>query len=351
MAFARPTLQQLVERIENDFKTRLNNNSSFLRRAWVFVFSRVLAGAFHLVYGYLDWIFKQAFTDTSDEENLLRDGSIFGVVRKPADFASGNVEFTGINGTLIPQGTEVQRSDGVIFLTQNNVTITGGIAQDEVVCETAGVSGNTETGNQMQLVSPIAGADNTVTVLTPGLSGGVDIEDIEEYRQRVLDRKRQPPQGGNENDYKTWALEVPGVTRAWPYENYLGPGTVGLTFVRDDDTPSIIPDAGEVQAVFDYIDPLRPLTVDLTVFAPIEVELDFTIELIPDTAEIRASVEQELRDLLIREAEPGAELPLTHIAEAISIASGESDHDLTVPSANVTPAAGELLTFGTITWI
>ncbi|OQB05767.1 MAG: Baseplate J-like protein [bacterium ADurb.Bin212] len=351
MAFARPTLQQLVERIESDFKTRLNNDSSFLRRAWVFVLSRVLAGAFHLQYGYLDWIFRQAFTDTSDEENLLRDGSIFGVVRKPAEFATGEITFTGANGTAIPQGTEVQRSDGLIFVTQNNVVIAGGTINDEVVAQTSGASGNTETGNQMQLVSPITGVDNTVTVVTPGLSGGVDIEDIEDYRQRVLARKRQPPQGGTENDYKTWALEVSGVTRAWAYENYLGLGTVGVTFVRDDDTPSIIPDAGEVTTVFDYIEARRPLTSDVTVFAPIALPLNFTIEVIPDTTEVRAAVTQELKDLLLREASPGAVLPLTHIAEAISIATGESDHDLTVPSANVTPAAGELLTFGTITWI
>lgn len=351
MAFARPTLQQLVERIENDFKSRLNNNSSFLRRAWVFVLSRVLAGAFHLVYGYLDWIFRQAFTDTSDEENLLRDGSIFGVGRKPADFAIGNIQFTGVNGTLIPQGTEIQRSDGEIFVTQNNVTILSGTAIDEVVAQNAGSNGNTPNATQMQLVSPIIGVDNTVTVQSPGLSGGIDIEDIEDYRQRVLERKRQPPQGGNENDYRTWALEVPGVTRAWAYENYLGLGTVGVTFVRDDDTPSIIPDSNEVQTVFDYIEERRPLTSDVTVFAPIEVPLNFTIEVVPDTPEVRAAVEQELRDLLLREAEPGATLLLTHIAEAISIATGENDHDLVSPNANVTPNAGELLTLGTITWI
>ena len=43
-------------------------------------------------------------------------------------------------------------------------------------------------------------------------------------------------------------------------------------------------------------------------------------------------------------------LLLTHIAEAISRATGETDHVLISPTANVTAAANQLLTFGGILW-
>lgn len=142
-----------------------------------------------------------------------------------------------------------------------------------------------------------------------------------------------------------------GVTRVWVYENNQGPGTVGVTFVRDNDSP-IIPDSNEVQTVQDYIEVRRPLTAEVTVFAPTSSALNFTIELLTaDTSAIRAAVEQELKDLIQREAEPGGTILLTHINEAISIATGEIDHETTVPAADVTAAPGALFVFGAITWL
>jgi uncharacterized phage protein gp47/JayE len=52
-----------------------------------------------------------------------------------------------------------------------------------------------------------------------------------------------------------------------------------------------------------------------------------------------------------REAGLGDSLLLTHIAEAISTATGETDHKLTSPLADVTAATNQLLVFGGITWL
>ncbi len=94
----------------------------------------------------------------------------------------------------------------------------------------------------------------------------------------------------------------------------------------------------------------RPVCADVTVAAPIAAPLDLTITLTPSSDAVKAAVEAELRDLIARETEPGGTLLLSHIQEAISIAAGETDHVLTAPSANVTPAAGHITTFGAITW-
>lgn len=66
---------------------------------------------------------------------------------------------------------------------------------------------------------------------------------------------------------------------------------------------------------------------------------------------MRAAVEAQLRDLHNREAGLGDSLLLTHIAEAISTATGETDHKLTSPLADVTAATNQLLVFGGITWL
>jgi hypothetical protein len=168
----------------------------------------------------------------------------------------------------------------------------------------------------------------------------------------VADRRyrlRNPVRGGAASDYVSWALEVAEVTRAWVYENWNGLGTVKVLFVMDG-RPDIIPTGDDVTLVAAHIAPLRPVCADVTVAAPIATPLDLTIHLVPDTTATRAAVSAELADLIAREAEPGGTILLSHIREAISLAAGETDHTLTVPSGNVTAAAGHISTFGTITW-
>lgn len=109
------------------------------------------------------------------------------------------------------------------------------------------------------------------------------------------------PHGGSADDYETWALEVPGVTRAWCRRNFLGPGTVGLFVMRDDDA-NPIPDVAQLAEVKAYIEPLRPVTAELYVLAPVQVTVVYEIRLTPDTSAVRAAVAVQLQDLHNREA-------------------------------------------------
>ncbi|WVR18344.1 baseplate J-like protein [Bordetella phage PY223] len=350
MAFQRPTLTEIIDRTFSDLTSRLNLQGALLRRSVVGVLARVLAGTSHMLHGHLEWIAKQAIPDTADEW-LPRWASIWGIARKEAEFASGNVSFVGtINGTIIPSGTIVKRSDGVEYETQSDATVSAGAATATVRALQAGSAGNTNAGTALALVFPIAGVNSAATAAAGGITNGSDVEGDDSLRARMLARIQQPPHGGADFDYKAWALEVPGVTRAWVYPLHLGPGTVGITFVRDNDTP-IIPDPAEVQAVQDHIDALRPVTAEAVVFAPVAEPLDFTISVTPATAAIKAAIEAELRDLLARESEPGGTLYLSRINEAISIAAGEFDHTLVSPSADVVKATGHLAVMGAITWL
>jgi uncharacterized phage protein gp47/JayE len=80
------------------------------------------------------------------------------------------------------------------------------------------------------------------------------------------------------------------------------------------------------------------------------VPLNFNIELTPNSLTVKAAVEAELRDLLLREAAPGVTLLISHVREAISTAVGETDHVLISPTANQTYTTGQMPTFGSITW-
>lgn len=349
MAFNRPSLTELNERITNDIDSRAPGTEPRLRRSLFGILGRIVAGVIHGLYGYQEYKSKQYLPDTADEDHFPRHASIWKVPRKAAEFAIGNADVTGTNGSVIEAGSLWQRSDGVEYSVDEEVTLSGGTATLALTAVDAGANGNASAGVTLTAVETIPGVDGQATVDANGLTNGADIESLEAWRARVLTRIQRPPHGGAKQDYEAWALEVPGVTRAWVFPKELGDGTVTVRFVRDDDA-SIIPDAAEIQAVQDYIDTVRPVTADLTVVAPTPVELDLTIELTPNTTTVQAAVEAEIEDLLRREAEPGGTILISHIREAISIAAGETDHALVSPVADITHNTGEMAVMGTITW-
>lgn len=348
--FARPTLAELINRTLADTTSRLSADE-LLRRADAEVLARVLAGAAHGLYGYIDWLSRQILPDSSESEWLERHASLWlAEGRKPAAVATGAVSFTGISGSVVPAGTVLTTAGGVQVATVAEVTLSAGAGTAAAESVIAAAAGNLVAGTPLTLVSPIAGVQSVAAVASGGLTGGAGIEDDEALRARVIARIRQPPQGGCAYDYEAWALQVEGVTRAWVYPQELGLGTVTVRFVRDDDA-NMIPDAGEVATVQAHIDALRPVTAQVTVVAPVAVPLDITITgLVPDTAAVRAAIQAEVTDLLRREAVPGGAILISRLREAISIAAGESDHVLTSPTVNITHATGELAVLGGITW-
>ncbi len=411
MAFERPTLSELIDRVHQDFVSRLPLSGSPLRRSVVYVLGRVLAGASHMLHGHLDFVARQLFPDQSEAEYLRRQGGLFGIDPTEAEFAVGNVVCWGTNGTAIPAGTVLIRADDMEYETDSLATVAtltawagataytaGQLRQNDsgkiYLCITAGTSagsggptgtdaditdgtahwrhiatgtaavvvavtasvaaddGNADTGTNLTFESPISGVNSICTVSTGGLSGGADEEEEEDYRERVLTRMRQQPQGGSEADYIAWAKLISGVTRVWVFPGELGAGTVVVRFVRDGDGTgsAIIPSAGEVSDVQDYIDEVRPVTAAVTVAAPTAMTTNYTLSITPDTTEIRAAVTAELDDLYTREAEPGATLYLSQIRTAIGNAVGLQTYTLASPVADLSPTTSQMPIRGTVTF-
>jgi uncharacterized phage protein gp47/JayE len=337
--------------------SKLVDTSPLLRRSNLNVLARVIAAATHGLYGFLAWISTQVIYDTATGDIFKRWASIWlPIPIIPAAYATGLLVITGTNGVLVPAGTVFIRADGVEYETDADGAIAAGQAIVSITALEAGQAGNTDEDTPLTIASPIAGINGTALVDVGGIAAGADEETEERAKQRLVDRIQQPPHGGAKHDYVTWAKEVPGVTRAWCSPAELGAGTVSVRFVRDDDA-DLIPSLAEVDAVQAYIDEKRPVASKATyVLAPIADALNFTITLTPDNAEVRAAVEAELRDLLLREAEPElgngeGTILISHIREAISIAAGEKNHVLTVPAADSIRALGHMAIFGAITWL
>lgn len=349
MPLPRPKLSELILRVEQDLASRLGLGQ-LIPRGPAAAFARVIAGTAHGQYGKIEIEVANVWPDTCDAENLDRWGDLLSLPRKAAVAADGSVVMVGTDGTTIALGTLVQRADGRQFSTLNAATVVGGTATIPVLAVQTGYGGNTAALTPLVLASSVVGTISAVTVDAIGLIGGADEEGDEAFRRRLVQRFSMAPAAGTESDYVRWALEVPGVTRAWALPANQGPGTVGVTFVVDDDPVSIIPTATQVADVQAYIDARKPITASVLVFAPVLIAIDFTIHVVPDTPEVRASVADSLEVLLEREGSPASVIPLSHVREAISLAPGETDHVLTLPAADISIGAGHIPAVGVITW-
>jgi len=342
-----PTLPELIERVGGDLTS---NADAALRRSDQRALVRVHSGASHEMHGYLGWTARQILPDECDEAMLLRHARLrLAVPRKDAAAAAGFVSASGAEGKTIDAGALLQADDQRRYVVVETVAIRAGTAKVQIRALDAGMAGNVAAGVRLRFVSPVVGVSDTVVVLDAGISGGTDQESIDRLRQRVIRSYRLVPDGGNGDDYVTWALEVPGVTRAWCRPRYMGLGTVGVFFMRDDDL-NPVPDEQACALVRAHIESRRPVTAELYVLAPKPRPIDFDIRLSPDDEATRQAVVESLSDLLEREGELGVTVLESHLRYAISGARGERDHKLLQPADDVALQPNEIPVMGEVTW-
>jgi uncharacterized phage protein gp47/JayE len=349
VAFTLPTFRQILTRVETDLGQF--SDGTVPRRSVEFVLARAIAGVSRGLYGFLTYIFKQAFADTADETNFWHWFDVFGLTRKVAVAWAGTYEFTGVDGTDVPDLTQVQRSDGALYETDGLVTIASGTATAVLRAVVAGEDSNCDDAQALSLALPITDIDPEGEVQSTTTSGS-DLETLDDAKARLLAYLKTPPSGGGPGDYVTWALEVPGFTRAWEFANLLGPNSVAVAAVRDEDGTgsAIVPDAGERATLLAHLEEEAPITVTVSVITLTAVPLDITLtSLNPDNADVREAIVEALTDFLEREAEPGATLALSRINEAISSATGEIDHVMSVPAADVVYTTSQIGVMGTLT--
>jgi len=363
MPFERPTLTQLQRRVETDIKGGLGI-TNVLRRSFISVISRALAGLAHLLFGLLDFYSEQVFPDTAEQEYLDRWSQFWGVIRNEATFAELNIDIVFTGPGSVPVATVFQRGDGAQYTLDAEVTAgAAGTFSGKVVAVDAGDDGNLADLEEISLLSPISNVESAASVSSTAVEGE-DRESDESLRSRLVNRLQLPPLGGSANDYVQTALGVAGVTRAWVLPLNRGAGTVDVTFVEDAEDP-IIPSAPKVAEVQAAVDEFKPVTADSVVFAPTEAAATLDISIKPNNASVQDAITAELEDLMVREAAPAGAykspsenhtgtILLSDIRTAIGIAVGLDDYQITAINGgaveNIVPSSGEIVTLGTITW-
>ena len=341
MATLRPTLSEIVARIENDAKARLTEEE--LRRSDVKVLLRVLAGASHGMYTAIAYGIKQMFTDSAEGKYLERKGSLFNIQKRAATTAKGSVTFTWNQATDVPIGTLLQSASGYQYETVSSPTAEG-VAEVEAV--NSGSDFNLVAESVLSLVNPIAGI--TEATVTTAIEGGEDAETEDAYRERVMEHTRTPPRQGTKEDYVMWAKEVPGVGYAWCYPRECEENSVTIRIL---DTDGNLPDEDLVERTQAYLESKNNALAIVHVVAPLEQKVNFTLKISPDSLALRSAAEAAIKDLFKREAIPGNTIYLSHMNAVLSAVSGEEDHVIVAPTANaVATDDSYLLTVGEFTW-
>jgi uncharacterized phage protein gp47/JayE len=339
--------------VRDDVRASLPGADASVPNSVLRVLSDAQGGLCHLTLQYIDWLALQLLPDTAETEWLDRHGQIWltnsdGTKgRKQATFASGSVTFTGVDGTVVPIGTQLTGPVG--YETTADVTIGTGPTEAPVRALDPGVVGNMNYGDALSLATAIPNVDGIATVVS--MDGGVDTENDDDLRARILHRIQNPPMGGAVADYVTWALAVPGVTRAWAAPEQ-GIGTMTVRFLMDelraDDDGW--PQPTDVQAVADYIDKMRPVTVkDCYVLAPIKQFIDVSIaHLVPSTMAAAGAIEVSIREMLHELAAPGQTIYAAWISYAIMNAPGVQSFQLLSTADCVMPDLGHMAVLSTI---
>ena len=363
MAFTRPTLTEISNRIKADIIANVTGADTLLRRSVLMVFAKTIAGAIHLLYGFLVLQAKNLFAITASTDGLENIGSEYRVTRKAASYATGQTVATGTNGIVILSGSKLRLSDGRTYSVDDDAVVATGTATLTVTATEAGEDGDENGGVILTFINPIPGVNSQTTVTTGGLIGGADEESDDDYRQRILTRKRYPPHGGADFDFKAQVLEYSAdITRSWCIPEYQGLGTVGITFVLDEQVGSIIPNSTLVSAVREYLvshtDVVTSKTVGvyvtaepgMFVFAPEPLAVDFTIQVSPNTSLVQTAITTELDAFIRREGGPAQTLYRSRISEAISIAVDEAEHILVAPASDITASTTQVQVLGTVTY-
>ena len=154
------------------------------------------------LYTELDWMLRQAFTDTADREFVIMRAKDRGIIPEPATKAILRISAT-------PSDVELPIGERFTGDTANYKVIEK-IAPGsyKVECEEPGIVGNKTYGK----IIPIGYIDKLEEVnISELLIPGEDEESTDSLRERFFNSYKSVAFGGNRDDYMEKVLAIPGV--------------------------------------------------------------------------------------------------------------------------------------------
>ncbi len=333
------TLQELIRIVDNALAVQFYGHSGVLRKSVLKVLATVLGGMLYMFSLMVKRIWKNRFVTTCDLSALDGFGEEYGVPHKAPLCAKGAVQVTlasEVESVTVPAGTFlVDRATNLEYETYQSVEVSDTNNEIPVIAVTPGKESDLSAGAELQFRdSDIEGIESIESMeIYGGVSVDVEIDGLiyrwgetaEEYRQRLLQRVRNPLHGGASSDYESWATRFSGVSRAFVYPNTPNANSVSVALGNFDNDDPAVP-ASIVDEVSNYVnsETRRPITADVRVFSVTPVTVSIEASVAPFTQSVRESVEKAIRRVF-SETSPGETLLFSDVERNVLANSTASE--------------------------
>jgi len=325
MALDTPTTQEISDNIVNQISASINQTIPLFPLAFTRFLAKVLAGIYILLFKYIGFNFLQIFIRTASFQEttilgqtltpLIEWGRTIGAGDPNAGTATElliDITVTVQTGSLLAGTQLTSNKNGITYLLLNPVTLSAATVQGTIRASTdidgnisIGAIGNLDPTDIVSFVNPLDNVERDAEVVSIS-TAGVDAESESDYRQRVIDRAAQTPQGGSGVDYTIWGL-IPGIINIYPYK-----GTPGYVDVYAEANTAIDPDgiptAGQLIDIATAItfddtgrQTRKPVNVFLNVYAITRKGYTITITglVVDDPTTVKANISAALVDYFL----------------------------------------------------
>jgi len=222
-----PALATLYDGILKNLESELSINIPLFGKSFLRALAAVQAAKLKLYYLAIANLQKNIWVDTAERESIGGTLERFGRVklnRNPNSAIAGQytVSIVATGSATINVNTTFKSDDnstnpGELYIVDTTVAIAvAGTYTFNIRALKKGTDSRLVVGDTLTPTAPIINVNEqckvTVEVVTPAPE-----EDIETYRNIIIESFRLSAQGGSGGDYRRWSKEVAGVKEAFVY--------------------------------------------------------------------------------------------------------------------------------------
>lgn len=344
------TLDELYGQMMKDFTARTGLEASATGDLAVRLYA--VAAEIYSLYVQADWMVRQCFPQSAAGEYLERHAALRGLTRRPAARAQGSIRFSADTAPAanltIPKGTVCLTAGAVRFETLEQGFIRPGQTAVEVAAQAVepGAAGNGAEGSVLTMAVAPVGVSRCAN--PQAFVGGVDQEEDEALRERVLETFRRLPNGANAAFYQQGALTFSQVAAASVIPRSRGIGTVDVVIATQEGTPG----QELLDQVQSYFEQRREIAVDVKVKGPRTQTVNMIGKVQAAQASRQAAVEAAVKQALVSYFNGGLlgkNLLRAELGRVIYEVDGVENYQLTAPATDLVMAADQLPVLGTLT--
>lgn len=193
--FERKTRPEIVEDMQAKAKNLFGNDINLAVNAVIGILIQLLSYPISLLWFGLEAVYNAMNINEAEGQDLDNLAKKIGIKRFSGQKATGEVTevtFEGDNGTVIPEGFQVEtdEKEEKVFQTTSEVVITNGSVTVEIISVEEGSQNNVPANTITKTTEVISGIDSVTN--NQQTLGGRDRESDTELRQRYFDSLDRP---------------------------------------------------------------------------------------------------------------------------------------------------------------